>query len=291
MNNMDVSKVSIIIPAYNEEKSIGIILSQLKEYINKFNWEVIVIDDGSSDKTAEIAGSFGVKLLKHPYNKGNGAAVKWGIREALSEKIVVIDADGQHNLKDIPNLISFIGEYDLVIGSRGKDSISKLYRRLGNFILKKFASYLAGFKIPELTSGFRGFKKEKILEFIQLYPNGYSFPTTSTLAFLVSGYNVKFYPITSFARHEKTKSKLNPIKDGIRFLGLILRMITVFNPMKIFIPISVFLFFVGLVYAIIYLIKISHIPAGASLCMLSGLTIFFFGILADQISILRRSLK
>ena len=282
-------KVAVVIPAYNEAKSIKGVLKGVKKI--KYIDEIIVVDDGSIDNTTECARKMGAKVIRQPYNKGNGSAVKLGIKEAIADVIIIIDADGQHNPDDISTLLSFIGEYDLVIGTRDKDSYSYMHRRFGNFILRKLASYLAGFKIPELTSGFRAFKKNTALEFMHLYPNGYSFPATSTLAFLVGGYNVKFCPVKMLGRHKDTKSKLSPIKEGIKFLGLILRIITVFNPIKVFLPISVILFLVGFSYAIIYIIKITHIPAGASFLMLTGLIIFFFGMLADQISILRRTLK
>ena len=285
-------KASIIVPVYNEESSIDSLIKMLEERRKGKDWEIVVVDDGSGDKTSNIVRRYkSVILISHPYNKGNGAAVKTGIRNAQSENLVVLDADNQHDPGDIDKILSYLGEFDLVVGSRTGNMQSNWLRNLGNLILRKIAGFLVGMDIPDLTSGFRAFKKEKILKFIHLYPNGFSFPTTSTMAFISSGYNVKFVPVKVSLRGTGSKTKIKLLRDGLKFILLILRMITLFNPLKIFFPISFVLCMIGMIYASLYVYLIRHIPAGAVLLILSSLIIFFFGLIADQISCLRREIK
>lgn len=283
--------LSIIIPAYNEEKAIVNVIRKVKSISQDF--EIIVVDDGSTDKTGLIATQEGARVISHPYNKGNGAAVKTGIREATANKIMVIDADGQHNPDDILLLKQYIDIYDLVVGVRTKDTKGSFSRNIGNWCLKKVASYLVGVKIPDLTSGFRVFKKDKIEDFIHLYPNSFSFPTTSTLAFLTSGYNVKFIPLKMLPRHEGTKSKIKLWRDGVKFSNIIIRIVTMFHPMKIFFPISIVFGLVGVGYIIIAICDNMRliIPSGGVILLISSVITFFFGIVLEQISDLRLHLK
>lgn len=285
-------KVTVIIPAFNEEKGLDIVLSRIKQDSLNDMYEILVVDDGSTDETASVALKHGFRVIKHPYNKGYGSALKTGLRAAKGENIVLLDGDNQHNPSLIPELLKDMIEYDLIIASRGSDKqAGAFFRNIGNFVLKKIAGYLVGMKLPELTSGFRAFKKEKALEFMHLYPNGYSFSTTNTLAFITSGYNVKFISIKMEKRTKDTKSQLKPLKEGVNFLILILRMVILFNPLKVFLPVSFFFILLGSIYGITYVFLITHIPAGASMSILVGFVIFFFGIIADQIAILRRSIK
>jgi glycosyltransferase involved in cell wall biosynthesis len=279
-------KVSIIIPAYNEEKGIEHTLQKLKGGNKKENWEIIVVDDASSDDTAKFASEMGVRVIRHPYNKGYGASLKTGVRNAKNDIVVFMDADDQHNPNDISKLLEHIGDYDMVVGARSKTSYISFFRRPGKMLLSIIANYLMNMKIPDINSGFRAVKKEIIEKFIHILPNSFSFSTTITLAAIKGGFNVRYVPITTYKR--KGKSVVNPIRDGINTLLLIIRIVVLFNPLKIFFPVSFFLFALGMGYLIFALIFLGfHIPSGAILLILSSMIIFFFGILADQISAFR----
>lgn len=281
---------SIIIPAFNEEENIENFLRSLQKVISDINdaSEIIVIDDGSADKTFSIASIIpGIKVYKHPYNKGNGASVKLGISEASGEKLVIIDADGQQDPVHIPEMIALLDEYDLVVGARKSFGAGK--RGVGNVIVSKLASYLSGIFIPDLTSGYRAFKKEKMLEFIDLLPNGYSLPSTSTLAFATSGYNVKFIPIVPHER-QGGKSNINVSMDGVKFLVLIFRMISLFKPLKIFVPVSVCMFMFGLLWSVKTLAYSGGLSPAVVMLFLAGVLTLLFGFLADQIAETRLSM-
>jgi glycosyltransferase involved in cell wall biosynthesis len=277
--------LTVIIPAYNEGDAIARVIGKVREL--RPAAEVLVVDDGSRDNTAEVAGVSGARVIRHPYNKGNGAAVKTGLRNARGEVVLLLDADGQHPPEDIERVLSEIGEYDLVVGARTKDSESAWVRDLGNAIFNNLATYLSGRKIPDLTSGFRAMKRDLIMEFIHLLPNLYSYPTTSTLSFIKAGYNVKFVPIK--ARKGTGRSNTRIMRDGVRAIVIILRMITLFAPMKIFLPVSVGLFFLGVLYGLanIFLFDINRIPNGSVLLILSSLFIFLFGLISEQIAAMR----
>ncbi len=283
--------VSIILSAYNEESSIEGVINEIERVISGRNWEVIVVDDGSTDKTAEIVRKYDfINLVRHPYNKGYGASVKTGIANSQGKKIVLVDADSQHDPLDIELLLSHLGEFDLVVGARGVDYESKISRRVGNYFLNKFSSFLVNVNILDLTSGLRAFDKEKMLKFMHLYPNGFSISATTVLAFISAGFNVKFLPVKMRTRNNQSKSKVNLISDGFKFFILILRMITLFNPLKIFFPVSLLLFVMGFGYGAVSIFLIRHIPAGATLLIITSLIIFFFGLIADQISCIRREI-
>lgn len=281
--------ISVIIPIYNEENGIGQVLVKVLQAAEK-NWEIIVVDDGSTDASAAEVNEFKkAMLIRHPYNKGYGAALKTGLRNAAGEQVVLLDGDSQHNPEEIKNLLAELKDYDLVVGARPFEFSGKgLLRAAGNYLLRRIAGYMVGQRIADLTSGFRAFRKNRIMEFMHLYPNGFSFSATSTLSCLSAGYNVKFIPIKVNMREEGSKSKISLIRDGAKFFLLILRIITMYNPMKVFFPISFFLFVLGFGYGLLYIIKIRHIPAGSLMLVLSSLIIFFFGLIADQISCLRR---
>jgi len=283
--------ITIIIPAYNEESNICGVVESIGKISNN-RWEIIVVDDGSTDKTSELVEKYEfIKLIRHNYNKGNGSSIKTGINNAKGEYIVVVDADNQHNPVDIEKLVDNLKEYDLVVGARNGDSEQGLVRTIGNFLLKKVAGFLVEKDIPDLTSGFRAFKKDKILKFMHLYPQRFSFPTTSILSFISAGYDVKFVPVKMSKRGKDSKTKVNVLRDGFKFFLIILRIIVLFNPLKIFFPISLFLFITGTAYGVLYIFMIRHIPAGAVLTILSSIIIFFFGLIADQISCLRREIR
>ncbi len=281
----DEYTLSVVIPAYNEGDSVDRVIYKIREL--RPLAEIIVVDDGSRDDTADAARRAGARVIRHPYNKGNGAAVKTGLRAARGDVVLLLDADGQHPPEDIKRVLAPIGEYDLVVGARTRQSQSAFIRDVGNSIFNSLASYLAGRSIPDLTSGFRAMKRDMIMEFIHLLPNLYSYPTTSTLAFLKAGYNVEFVPIV--ARKGTGRSNTKIFRDGTRAIVIILRIITLFAPMKIFLPLSIILFLGGVVYGLanIFLAGISRIPNGSVLLILSSLFIFLFGLISEQIAAMR----
>lgn len=280
---------SVIVPAYNEGEIIGDFLVNLKQVLEGINkdYEVIVVDDGSTDDTYAVVSKVGrVRVIRHPYNKGNGAAVKMGIHNAQGEKIVIIDADGQHDPQHIPNMLNLLEEYDLVVGARESFGIGR--RGIGNRIVSKLASYLSRINIPDLTCGFRAFKKEKMMEFIDLLPNGYSLPSTSTLAFATSGYNVKFIPIRANVR-QGGKSSVNVFKDGMKFIVLVVRMVSLFKPLKVFVPISIFFFLLSVLWSIRTIAFSGGLSPAVAMLFMAGVFSFLFGLLADQIAEVRLS--
>jgi glycosyltransferase involved in cell wall biosynthesis len=282
---VDTYTLTVIIPAYNEGDSVHKVIAKIREM--RPDAEIIVVDDGSKDNTTQAARDAGARVIRHPYNKGNGAAVKTGLRAAHGDVVLLLDADGQHPPDVIKAVLAPIGEYDLVVGARTKQSESALIRDIGNGIFNGLASYLAGREIPDLTSGFRAMKREMIMEFIHLLPNLYSYPTTSTLAFLKAGYNVTFVPVV--ARKGTGRSNTKILRDGTRAIVIILRIITLFAPMKIFLPMSIVLFVLGVIYGVanIFLFGINRIPNGSVLLILSSLFIFLFGLISEQIAAMR----
>jgi len=224
-------------------------------------------------------------VIRHPYNKGNGAAVKSGIRRAAGEFVLIVDADGQHPPEDALRLVSRLGEYDLVVGARSAETQATSARRAGNVALNQLASYLTGHQIPDLTSGFRGARTAGLREFLHLLPNGFSTPTTTTMAFLKAGYNVAFEPI--HARQRSGQSKIRLARDGTKFLMIIFKMIMLFNPLKIFTPISVTALLLGAAYGIWNVVAHARIPNGAELLILFAVVVFLVGLVSEQISALR----
>ena len=276
--------VTIIIPAHNEEEGIVDVINGVKGL--NTGYEMIVVDDGSTDNTYKLVAETGVKVIRHPYNKGYGAALKTGIRNANADVVLFMDADGQHQPSDIKKLIQYVGEYDMVVGARTKKSKISLLRRPGKKVLGITANYLSGMKIPDLNSGFRAIKKNVAMEFMHILPNTFSLSTTITLALITSGYNVKYVPIE--APERVGTSKIKPFRDGFRFLLMIVRTISLFNPLKIFLPVSFSLFLGGALYSTYGVILYEDISDTSILLIISSLIIFFFGILADQVSVLIR---
>ena len=279
----DASSVSIVIPAYHEADAIGAVVTTLR---GAAPWhEIIVVDDGSTDATAANATSAGARVIRHPYNKGNGAAVKSGIRGATGEYILILDGDGQHRPEDALRIVTQLGEYDLVIGARSAATQATQARRFGNGLLNKFASYLTGRHIPDLTSGFRAARREHLREFLHLLPNGFSTPTTTTLAFIKAGYNVAFEPVE--ARSRVGHSKIRFAQDGAKFFVIILKIVTLFSPLRVFVPISLASFMVGFLYLLATIATQSKIPNGAVLLILFSVIVFLVGLVSEQIAALR----
>jgi len=279
----DPSTVSIVIPALNEEDAIGDVVSQLRA---EATWkEILVIDDGSRDATGARAMQAGADVVRHPYTKGNGAAVKTGIRRAQGEFILIVDADGQHSPSDACRLVQRLGEYDLIIGARTAQTQATIGRRIGNHLLNRLASYLAGRTVADLTSGFRGARREHLREFLHLLPNGFSTPTTTTLAFIKAGYNVAFEPVDARARVGQSKIKF--ARDGARFFLILLKVITIFSPLRVFAPISVASLGLGIVYGLTNFALYGRIPNGAVILILFAVIVFLVGLISEQISSLR----
>ncbi len=277
-------KVSVIIPAFNEALSIRGLVSKIRTLYPDF--EIIVINDGSSDNTAAVAKGAGARVFSHPYNIGNGAAIKSGIREATGEILVFIDGDAQHSPEDIGKLVKHLPEYDMVVGKRSGNAQASLFRAMGNFIFNRMASYVSKFRVRDLTSGFRAVKAIIAYQTLHLLPNTYSYPTTMTLCVLRSGYSVKYIPV-EIKKRRKGKSGIKIINDGVRFFMIILKICTLFSPMRIFLPVSFLIFFLGFFnYVISYLIN-SRFTNMSMLLFISSLVIFMMGLISEQICQMR----
>ena len=279
----DPSAVSIVIPAFNESDAIASVIDVLR---GAAAWrEIIVVDDGSGDDTADRATAAGATVVRLPYNMGNGAAVKNGIRRASGEYILIVDADGQHPPEDALRLVARLGQYDLVIGARSAETQATQARRAGNGALNHLASYLTGRDIPDLTSGFRGARAAALREFLHLLPNGFSTPTTTTLAFIKAGYAVTFEPI--HARQRSGQSKIRLARDGAKFLVIIFKIVTLFSPLRIFLPLSVAAFALGAAYAVWTIATQSHVTNSSVLLILFAVVVLLVGLVSEQISALR----
>jgi glycosyltransferase involved in cell wall biosynthesis len=278
-----VRATTVLIPAFNEGASIGRVVTDLR---GAAPWhDVLVIDDGSSDDTGARAATSGARVIRHPYNKGNGAAVKTGIRHSDSAFVVVVDGDGQHGPADAVRLVSHLDSYDLVVGARSTRTHASFSRRVGNSMLNRLASYLTEQPVPDLTSGFRAARRDLLMEFIHLLPNGFSTPTTTTLAFLKAGYSVRFEPIDAARREGLSKIRLG--SDGFRFFLILLKVITIFSPLRIFVPISLAAFLVGAGYAAWTIATQSHVTNSSVLLIVLSVIIFLVGLISEQISSLR----
>lgn len=276
------STTSVVVPAFNEGPAIATVVAAL----GAEPWhEIIVVDDGSSDDTGAQAAAAGAIVVRHPYNKGNGAAVKSGIRRATGENVLIVDGDGQHRPGDAARLVSRLGEYDLVIGARSSATQATAARRAGNAALNRLASYLTEREIPDLTSGFRAARRACLVEFLHLLPNGFSTPTTTTLAFLKAGYSVAFEPVE--AERRVGSSKIKFARDGAKFFLILLKIITIFSPLRVFVPVSAVTFAVGALYAIWTIWTQSHVTNSSVLLIMLSVVIFLVGLVSEQISALR----
>jgi len=280
------NQIAVVIPAFNEEGTIGEVIRGVRKNIPEAR--ILVIDDGSSDSTAVTAREAGAEVISHPLNKGNGAAIKTALRAITGGLVAVLDGDGQHDPEDLPVLLNGLETYDLVVGSRSFTlEEGSILRNSGNFVLRKLASFLAEQDIPDLTSGFRAFRHNIAAKFMHIYPNGYSFPSTSTLSFITAGYNVSFVPIRARRRPAHTESKLRPFRDGFRFIMFILRIISMANPNKIFFPTGLALVLAGIVLTIRNLVLFAQFSGGTVLFLAGGINIIFFGLILDQFALLR----
>lgn len=280
--------ISVIMPAYYEEAVIGSVIKRVQVVLQELEqtYEIIVIDDGSQDETARCAHEAGARVITHPYNIGNGAAIKSGIRHARGDILVMLDADGQHPPEDIPSLLDQLGRYDMVVGARTHESDSDWHRNLANKIYNWFASYVCGRKIKDLTSGFRAMKGHIARGFVYLLPNTFSYPTTLTLAVVRSGYTLHYVPIKAARRVGKSKIKI--FKDGPRFLLIILKVATFFSPLKVFIPASIAMLTVGISYGLFKVLFLgSRYGPTSAMLMIMAILIFLVGLVSEQVAQLR----
>lgn len=281
---MNSTKLSVILPAYNEAGSIGALIHSIRAGYPEA--EIIVIDDGSTDATAEEAAAAGASVYGHPYNIGNGAAIKSGIRVAQGDILVFMDADGQHDPDDIRKLIDYMPQFDMVVGARVKGSQASVGRSIGNRIYNWLGSYVSKFPIKDLTSGFRAVKAEVARSFLYLLPNTYSYPTTITLGVLRSGQSVKYVPIAANPR-TRGASNIRLAQDGIRFFMIIVRICTLYSPMRVFLPVSFGLFLMGLIrYAYSYITE-GRFTNMSAILFVNSMIIFMMSLISEQICQMR----
>jgi glycosyltransferase involved in cell wall biosynthesis len=277
-------KVSVIIPAYNEAKTIGELVVQIKTLYPEF--EIIVINDGSKDETVSVAKEAGAVVHSHPYNIGNGAAVKSGIRVASGDIMVLMDGDGQHEPEDIAKLLNFFPNFDMVVGARSMRDQASIGRAMGNQVYNWLASYVTKFSIKDLTSGFRAIKSKSARSFLHLLPNTYSYPATITLGALRSGMSVKYMPI-NISKRRAGKSNVKLIRDGVRFFMIITRICTLFSPMRVFLPVSFVMFILGLLNYIYTLVTQGRFTNMSALLFVSSVLIFMMSLISEQICQMR----
>lgn len=277
------SDVSIVIPAKNEALGLAGMLAKL---MSAGRWkEVIVVDDGSTDETAAVAAGAGCVVKRHPYSKGNGAAIKTGARAASGQVIVFMDGDGQHNPEDIQCLLSRMNEgYDLVVGARQKGSQASVGRGAANAFYNRLATYMTGHRVEDLTSGFRAVRASKFREFLYLLPNGFSYPTTSTMAFFRAGYSVTYVPI--HAAQRVGKSHIKPLSDGVRFLLIIFKIGTLYSPLKLFAPVSALAFLVATLWYGYTLVMEGRFTNMSALLYTGSVMVFLMGLISEQITAL-----
>jgi glycosyltransferase involved in cell wall biosynthesis len=280
--------ITVIIPAFNEEGAIATSIEQVRAAVTPLEvpFEVIVVNDGSTDRTAEIAADQGVKVISHPANRGYGASLKAGIRASKYGWIAITDADGTYPIADLARLARASEGYDMVVGARTGEHVKiPFLRRPAKWFIGRLANYLSGYKIPDLNSGLRLFKRELADRFFGLFPEGFSFTTTITVAAVSAGYQVKFLPINYFKRIGS--SSIAPLRDFFGFVLLVVRLVTYFKPLNVFLPAALTLFFLGFGKAIFDLIRTNAFGVGSSAIMLAGIQLGFLGLLADLI--LRRT--
>ena len=277
--------ISIILPAKNEAESLEDLLPELMRQFP--DEEIIVVNDGSTDDTVAVCNQNHVQVISHVYSMGNGAAIKTGARNAQGKVLVFMDADGQHDPKDIQKLLDKINDgYDMVVGARQIDTHASLARRIGNTLYNRLASWMTGFPIEDLTSGFRAARARHFRKFLYLLPNKFSYPTTSTMAFFRSGLPVGYIPIRAMNRSGERKSHIRLFHDGFRFLIIILKIGALFSPMRFFLPISTALFLTGLVYYGYTYISWGRLTNMSAVLFLASLSTFLIGIVSEQISAL-----
>ena len=277
--------VSVVIPAKNEAGALGALVAQVRAQLPRA--EVLVVDDGSTDGTGEAARAAGARVVRHPASRGNGAAVKTGARHATGEILVFMDGDGQHSPADIPRLLAHLDAgYDMAVGTRDRSMHAGAFRLAANAIYNLLASWMSGVPIPDLTSGFRAARASRFRQFLALLPNGFSYPTTSTMAFLRAGYPVAFEPVQVRQRKEGSTSHIKPLRDGARFLLIIFKVATLYSPLKIFVPISAFFFASGAGYYAWTFVTAGRFTTGGGILFTTSVLVFLIGLLSEQVTTL-----
>jgi glycosyltransferase involved in cell wall biosynthesis len=281
--------ISIVIPAFNEQKSIATVIDQLFDICSAQNilFEIIIVDDGSTDRTTEVVENKGVQVIRHPENRGYGASIKTGVLSARYPWILIIDADATYPITEIPKMLENLDHYEMIVGARtGKDVNIPLIRRPAKWLLNKLANFMVQTRIPDLNSGFRVFKKDVFLKYMGICPSGFSLTTTITLALLSNNYPVKFVPVDYYKR--EGHSKIRPIRDTYNFFVLVLRTIMFFDPLRIFMPISLFLFLFGTIFTLVEIYRWDNITTAATIVLFAALQTGILGLLADLIVKSRR---
>jgi glycosyltransferase involved in cell wall biosynthesis len=279
--SLTTTTTTIILPARNEAASLERLLPLLRAALPEA--EVIVVDDGSSDDTAAKAAAAGARVIRHPYGMGNGAAIKTGARAARGEILVFMDADGQHDPADVPRLLARLAEgYDMAVGARGAGSQASAARGLANRLYNRLASWMVGRPVLDLTSGLRAVRAEKMREFLYLLPNGFSYPTTLTMAFFRSAYPVAYVPIVAARR--QGRSHLRPLRDGVRFLLIIFKIATLYSPLKLFVPVAAAFFATGVGYYAYTYATMGRFTNMSAVLFITSILVFMMGLVSEQIT-------
>ena len=277
------ASTSVVIPAFNEAAGIAAVVAGVRQ-VGPWR-EILVIDDGSTDATADLARAAGARVLSQPYNKGLGAAIKRGVRAAAGTQVLIMDGDGQHRPEDARRLVARLGDYDLVVGARPAETQASPGRRLGNSLLNDLASRLTAHPVADLTSGFRAARTALLREFLHMLPNGFSSAATITLAAIKAGYSVAFEPTA--ARRRQGSSKIRFARDGFKFWLILLRVVTIYSPLRIFVPISLLLLAGGLGYALWTIVTDTDVTDTAVMLIMVSVLVFLIGLVSDQIATLR----
>jgi glycosyltransferase involved in cell wall biosynthesis len=276
-------RISLILPAKNEAEGLRQALPGVRQLLP--DAEIIVVDDGSTDQTALVAREMGARVLSSPYSMGNGAAIKRGAREATGDVLMFMDADGQHNIQLIPQVLAKLDDgYDMAVGARGWDGQASMGRGMANGLYNAIATLMTGHHVADLTSGFRAVRAEKFREFLHLLPNGFSYPTTITMAFFRSAYPVAYVPIPVAQRIGR--SHIRPLRDGLRFLLIIFKIATLYSPLKLFAPASGLFFVTGLAYYAYTFATMGRFTNMSALLLSAAVIIFLIGLISEQITAL-----
>ena len=283
-----IRRVSVVIPTYNEAGAIGDMVERIEKAVASHEnaiYEIIVVNDGSTDDTGLAARKAGARVVDHPYNIGNGGAVKTGIRQARGDIIVCIDGDGQHCPEFIPTLVEALDRYHMVVAARTLEGQASLARALANWIYNRFASYITGFPVQDLTSGFRAIRGDVMRRYLYLLPNTFSYPTTITLATLRAGFSVFYLGLPTHSR--QGRSKLKPLEDGARFLLILMKIATLFAPLRIFLPLALFIFMTGVGYYVFTFFTEHRFTNMGLLLIVLSFLMFSLGLISEQIAQLR----
>jgi len=280
------TQISVIVPVYNEDEIIERVITNLKRVMRnaKYRYEIVVVNDGSTDRSGEILKNIkGIRIINHQENKGYGASLKSGIKESKGKWNLIMDADGTYAPEDIPKILRYMDEYDMVVGARIGEKVDiPLTRRPIKYFFNRFASYLAGSEIPDLNSGLRIFKRDIVMRYWKLFPDRFSFTSTLTMLSMTNDHKVKFVPISYHKR--VGKSTIHPVKDTLRFFTLLVRLTLYFNPLKVFAPLSAIILFLSIVRGIRDFLVTDHIGNLALMLLFIGFQALFFGLLADIIN-------